>query len=259
MRVSSRVFWALFVAGVVPLAGCGSGHGGPDAGVDAGIDLEAYFGLQKGRCFEYTTAGTQQPTPDLGVVVEGIDTLQFPVPTWVVAYTTTSVVMRDYLAAKGNALVLYKREIFGGNTYIYDPPMQRLLAPLKPGSTQTASTQVTIRDGAGTITATKETHDLRVDVFDTASLHLPIGTDVEASKLNFAETAQADGGGVPLKRAEIRTFLKGDGTRTGTDGFVEINFNFNLNENLAPSDYKLQKVRDLGDDPTHATPPCGVP
>ena len=256
MRASVRTFWALFIVSALPLWGCGGGKGGADAGVDAGIDLESYFGLQVGRCFEYTTAGTAQPTPDLGVMVEKIDTVQFPVPTWVVAYTTTSVRMRDYLAADGNSLMLYKREIYGGNTYIYNPPQQRLVAPLKPGAAQQSSTQVTIRDGANTITASNETHDLRVDIFALSDLHLPLGVDVKASKVSFSETPN-------VKRAELRSFIAGDGTRTGTDGWVAINYNFELNEDLSPSSYTLQNVRDLGADPTHTADggmaaPCGI-
>jgi hypothetical protein len=237
------------------LGACGSGSSGPDAGADSGVPPEIYFSLQKGRCFEYTTADTVQSTPDLGVVVEETGNGSFAVPTSVISYNTGSIAMKDYVAFDGSAMMLYKREFMGGKSYIYDPPLMRLQAPLKPGSTQQASAKVTIRDATGSVLVSSEPHDLRVDVFDKADVKLPVGQTVSASKLAFTETVTATG--ASGARAEYRTFVPGDGSRTGADGFVTINFNFESDEGLSPLEYRLQKVRDLGDNPTQAIPPCG--
>jgi len=251
-----RALQTLAVALCIPclLAGCGGGDGKADAGVDAGAPPEEYFGLQKGRCFEYTTADIAQNAPDLGVVVEDLDTKQFAVPTYKTAYVIGGVVMYDYLAVDGDAVVLYKREFPGGKSYIYDPPLTRLTKPVFANTTQNASTQVTIRDGTGAVLV-KETHKLRVDVFGAADVALPIGKTVSATKLAFQETLED--GTTAAARSEFRTFLPGTGDRLGADGFVKIDFNFSLNEANANVVYKLQKVRDLGDSPTTATPRCG--
>lgn len=251
MRALHTLAFALCLP--VLLAGCGGGDGKADAGVDAGAPPEEYFGLQKGRCFEYTTADVAQAAPDLGVVVEEMDTKQFPVPTYKTAYIIGGVAMYDYLAIDGEAMVLYKREFPGGKSYIYDPPLKRLVKPVYPNTKQEDSTQVTIRDGTGAVLA-KETHKLRVDVFGAADVQLPIGKTVSATKLAFQETLED---GTAAGRSEFRTFLPGTGDRVGADGFVKIDFNFSLNESNANVIYKLQKVRDLGDSPTTATPPCG--
>lgn len=234
-------------------AGCGGGDSKADAGVDAG-NAEDYFGLQKGRCFEYTSADTAQPAPDLGVVVEEIDTKQFAVPTSVVSYVSGGVVMRDYVAFEAGALMLYKREFPGGKSYIYDPPQKRLAMPVLSNSKQESSTQVTIRDGMGAILANKETHQLRVDAFAQQDVTLPAGQKVSAVKLAFQETL-ADSS--PGARSEFRTFAPGTGDRAAVDGFVKLDFNFAIDESAANVVYKLQKVRDLGDNPKLASPPCG--
>ena len=251
MRVA-RLAIALLLGSPL-LAACGSGGSGPDAGADSGVAPEPYFSLQKGRCFEYTTADTVQPSPDLGVVVEEDANSQFAAPTHVVAYyTNNGLAMRDYLAFEGSALVLYKREI-GSKSYIYDPPLRRLQAPLKPNTTQQASAPVTIRD-LTTVLADKEPHDLKVDVYPK-DIALPVGKTLSGLKLVFTETVTATG--AAGARPEYRILFPGDGTRDRADGFVYINFNFEADESATLLEYKLQKVRDLGDNPKLATPRCG--
>ena len=65
---------ALAAAGSLSLAACGEDppqNDDGDAGTDPALsDLEAYFSLQKGRCFEYTLQDSKQPNADLGVAVE---------------------------------------------------------------------------------------------------------------------------------------------------------------------------------------------
>ncbi len=241
----------LVSATVLLLTACeGNNQTLPDAGPTGPVP-EDYFGLQLGRCFEYTTADQAQPDPDLGVVVESIDSAQFAVPTRVVAYTVSGMVrMRDYVAFDGESVVLYKRAFSGGKSYLYDPPMKRLTKPVKLDKRQEAKAKVTIYDGAGKPIVQGEEHALRVDVVEKA-LHLPIGKDVTGALLAFTETPS-------VGRTEYRVFLAGDGTRTAADGFVVLEYNFELDESLANQTYRLQKVRDLGDSPTTATPRCGM-
>lgn len=258
MRALPLLGLALLVPCALLSAGCGgsSSEVPPDAGLaDAGIAPELYFGLQKGRCFEYTTADTQQPFPDLGVMVEGVDSNQFAVPTLKVVYVSGGrVTMTDYVAFEGNALVLYKRSFSGGKEYLYDPPLKRLEMPVVPSSTLTAESQATVYSG-GVRLGEPQTHTLRVDVFGAAALHLPIGQEVTAPKIVFGEKVAQTGQAL---RTEVRAFLPGDGTRDAVDGFVMLKFNFELDESLREQEYRLQKVRDLGDDPTTAQTPCGA-
>ncbi|MGC4123219.1 MAG: LEA type 2 family protein [Myxococcales bacterium] len=113
------------------LAACGNP---PKAGPDAGLPPEQYFGLQKGRCFEYTTSDVAQTNPALGVVVERMDSTQFPVPTYEVTYRIGGgIAMLDYVAfGSDNSMLLYKRSFPGGKTYLYDPPLKRLAEPVVP-------------------------------------------------------------------------------------------------------------------------------
>ncbi|MBI5542951.1 MAG: hypothetical protein HY901_03625 [Deltaproteobacteria bacterium] len=246
----------LIPCALLPAGGCGGSDqpAGPDAGATE-QQMVDYFGLQTGRCFEYTSADTLQQSPDLGIVVESIDTKSFAVPTRVISYSTGGVAMRDYVAFQDNALVLYKREFPGGKSYIYDPPMKRLELPVLPSSVLNATSAVTIRDGAGRVLADKEAHSLRVDVYALADVALPIATTVSATKISFAETL-ADGN-TKAGRSEVRTFMPGTGDKASVDGLVRIDFNFNLDETSQNVVYKLQKIRDLGDNPATATPPCG--
>lgn len=232
------------------LSACGNP---PKAGPDAGLPPEQYFGLQVGRCFEYTTGDVAEASPALGVMVERMETVQFPVPTYEVTYRIGGgVAMQDYVAFDGDAMVLYKRTFPGGKTYIYDPPLKRLVEPVFGGDRVEASSEVRIRDGSGTLLAT-ETHDLTVDVFDTADVQLPIGKTVKANKIAFQEK-KADG--TAGMRSEYRTFAAGTGDRAGADGFVKIDFDFTIDGTGSNLVYKLQKVRDLGADAGVATP-CG--
>lgn len=258
MRALPLLGLALLVPCALLLAGgCGGPSEAPaDAGVaDAGVAPELYFGLQKGRCFEYTTADTQQTWPDLGVMVEGIDTNQFKVPTMKIVYVTGGrTAMTDFVAVDGNALVLHKRAFSGGKEYLYDPPLKRLEMPVVPSSTLNAESQATVYNG-GVKLGEPQRHTLRVDVFGAAAMHLPVGTEVNVPKVVFTEKVAASGQAL---RTEVRAFLPGDGTRAAADGFVMIKFNFELDENLAEQEYRLQKVRDLGDNPTQAETPCGA-
>ena len=232
------------------LAACGGGDSKPDAG--AVIPPEQYFGLQVGRCFEYTTADVAQATPDLGVVVEKMETVLFSVPTYEVLYRVSgAVLMKDYVAFEGNTMVLYKRVFAGGKEYLYDPPLKRLQQPVFANDRLESSSQVRIYQG--TLLAT-ETHHLRVDVFGASEVQLPMGKTVNATKIAFQEKLED---GTAAARPEYRTFVPGTGDQAAADGFVKIDFNFDADEAQDNLVYKLQKVRDLGADPSTANPPCG--
>ncbi|HEY3451031.1 MAG TPA: hypothetical protein VGK67_32035 [Myxococcales bacterium] len=235
------------------LAACGNNT--PKPGPDAGLPPEQYFGLQKGRCFEYTTGDVAETAPALGVMVERMDTTQFSVPTYEIAYRIGGgVAMLDYVAFdQDGAMLLYKRSFQGGKSYIYDPPLKRLLQPVFAGDRVESSSEVRIRDGSGALLAT-ETHNLTADIFDDSDVSLPIGKTVTANKIAFQEK-KADG--TAATRSEFRTFAAGLGDRSAADGFVKVEFDFTIDGTGGNLVYKLQKVRDLGEDPSTANPPCG--
>jgi hypothetical protein len=237
---------------LAPLLGCDDQTDDADAGVDAGVDLEAYTGLRKGRCLEYTSAAMAQPAPDLGIVVEELDETQFNTPTRKVVYRASgTLAMRDFVSFDGNVLKLHKREFPGGKSYLYSPPLALLEAPLAPGSKFESTGEASIRSGSGTVLADHESHTLRVDVFQPADLLLPMGPTVSASKLLYSETPS-------VNRVEVRSFVPGSGALEAAEGFVTMEYNFSLDEAQPKIAYKLQKIRDLGNDPGQANPPCGM-
>jgi len=230
----------------------------PPPGRDAGVEPVDYFGLQVGRCFEYTTGDVATTAPALGVMVERIDDVQFEVPTYEVAYRLSgAIAMYDYVAFDGQAMVLYKRSFPGGNSYIYDPPLKRLVQPVYAGDRVESSSEVRVRDGTGALLAT-QTHSFTADIFDDADVTLPIGETVTANKIAFQEK-KADGS--PATRSEFRTFAGGDGKDfLAADGFVRIEFDFTVGGTGGSVVYKLQKVRALRPErlPDGGTvPPCG--
>jgi hypothetical protein len=220
----------------------------PDAGL---ADPEAYFSLQKGRCFEYTSQDTKQLIPDLGVAVEETESKQTAVPTSVIVYRTAGIAMRDFVAIENDAIKLYKREFPGGKQFTFDPPVTLLEGPIKAGATITSQGVATIRDyGTGAILVNPpEQHTFRVDVFDPTDVQLPMGPMVNASRVSVIETP-AQGG------KEVRTFIPGTGDRAAAEGFVVIDFNFG-GEGTSSIIYKLQGIRELGADPSRAVPACG--
>ena len=233
------------------LAACGKDS--PAVPPDAGLaDPEAFFSLQLGRCFEYTTADTKQIIPSLGMAVEALDTKQTPVPTHAITYRTNAVAMMDYVAFDGSSLKLYKRNLIGGNSYSYDPPLTLLTGPIRPGTAIDSSGAASIRDVSGTLLFDPPPqYSLRANIFDTSTWPLPAGKSVSGNRVVWTETPSVD-------RDDVRVFVAGSGDRTALDGFVQIDFNFSLDKNQKPLTYKLQTVRDLGADPSTAVPQCGL-
>jgi hypothetical protein len=222
----------------------------PDAGVDAGVgDLEAYFSVQKGRCFEYTTTESKQPSADLGVAVEEIDTVQFPVATRVVRYRQGFVRMTDYLAIEGSELKLYKRDFFGGKSYKFTPPLTLLKAPIKGNDRLESSAKTQVRDSKGTLLEEKD-ETLRVDTFEATEVALPAKNPVKTSKVIYDFLPS-------LNRAETRSFITGAGNPADIEGWGSLEFNFDNDESQPRKVYKLQTVRDLGDDAKAKAQPCG--
>ena len=76
-----RALPALALGPLLPLlaAGCGDALGQADAG--APLATSDYFGLQIGRCFEYTSSDTAQMAPDLGIgdpaAIDGFVKMEF--------------------------------------------------------------------------------------------------------------------------------------------------------------------------------------
>lgn len=221
---------------------------------DAGVDMEAYFGLTVGRCYEYTTADSKQDTPSLGMLVEKIDTNQFPVPTYQIAYSTPSPAMQDMVAIDGQKLVLYKRNFPGGKSFIYDPPLTLMEAPIKPGARLTSTGNARIRDAAGTLLL-REDHSLQIDIFqpDPIPLQLPIGESVTGFKALYSETVTATG--AATGRREVRTLVPGTDATGAARGWVKVELNLSpTDETREPAIYKLQAVRDIASGST----PCGM-
>jgi hypothetical protein len=231
---------------LIPLAAlcaCGSSSGTPDAG-EAPIDLEAYFGLQEGRCFEYVAGDTAAAVPDLGVAVEEI--VEAPFKAHVIFYRQGSLAMKDFVGLEGSELKLYKREWPGNKSVLYTPPLTWMRAPLRAGTVVESSATAAIRDGAGNLTVDPPpTHTLRVDVFAPQATALPIGQSVDASPLIYTET--------PGGRHEVRAFFPGTGDPARVDGFVKIDLNFTPDDSAASTIYKLQGLRQLD-----GTVPCGM-
>ncbi len=243
---------ALAAGGFSSLAGCGEDpqpNTGDDAGTGPGVgDPEAYFSMQKGRCFEYTLQDSKQPIADLGVAVEEIDVNQFsqaaPEGTHVIRYRQGFLKMTDYVSfTDAGELKLHKREFSGGKSFIYRPAVTLLKAPVKGNDRIDSGEQVNVRDAAqGTEIALNEGFKLRVDTLDPTEQRLPIGETVQAYKAIFDETYATQ---TALKRSETRSFVPGDGNRAAAHGFVSIEFNFDADETQAKKVYRLQNVREL--------------
>ncbi|MFN7133569.1 MAG: hypothetical protein ACK4N5_15940 [Myxococcales bacterium] len=260
MRLSrfSALLGALALTAALPLGGCSEEpqNGGGDAGTDAGVgDLEAYFSLQKGRCFEYTLLDSRQATADLGVAVEEIDMNQFaqaaPQGTHVVRYRQGFPKMTDYVSftAEGE-LKLHKREYFGGKSFIYKPAVTLMRAPAKGNDTLTTGEKVDVRDSQGNVIAQGESYTRRYDTLDATELRLPIGETVSAYRYIYDETW---GSQAALERPETRAFVPGDGDRSKPHGFVTIEYNFENDETQPKKVYRLQNVREL----VQGGDPCG--
>ena len=243
---------ALALSGA-PLGGCGAPPKTPavDAGFDAGVgDLEAYFAIQKGRCFEYTTSDSKQAVADLGMAVEKLDTTQFPVQTHVMVYRQGFVRLTDYLAIDGANLVLYKRDFFGGKSVKFTPPVTVLRAPIKGGDKLETVTTAQVRDETGKILDEKEI-TVRVDVLDPVDLNTPVKNPIKASKVITTDPS--------LSRSETRAFVPGaGGALTDPEGSVTIEFNFEKDDSKSKVLYKLQNVRSLGTDEQARATPCGT-
>lgn len=250
LRTSALVF-ALAAIGFSSLTGCGGDppqNGETDAGVDAGVgDLEAYFSLQVGRCFEYTLQDSKQPIPDLGVAIEKIDTEQFkaeaPQGTYVVTYWQGFARMTDYVSlTEEGELKLHQRVFTGGKQFRYKPAITLLKAPIKGNDRIDSGEKVDVRVTAdGSPIAMGEGYSVRVDTLDPTELRLPIGQTVEAYKMIVDETFTTE---TALKRSETRSFVPGDGDRTAAHGFVTIEFNFEPDETQPKKVYRLQNVRE---------------
>jgi hypothetical protein len=242
---------ALCAAALLSIAGCGSDPDPPPP-TEEEIDMAAYFGLEVGRCYEYTTADVKQDVPALGVVVEKIDTVQFPVPTYVLAYGTPNRAMEDYVAFDGNELKLYKRSFPGGKESIYDPPLTLMKAPVVAGARLTSSG--TARVWAGGQQLSSDEHELVVSIFQPTELSLPIDLDVTGYKVSFEESATVDGSPQRRGRAEVRTIVPGLDAPNEAIGWVKIEMNFHpTDETRQPTIYKLQAVRTVGGE----APACG--
>lgn len=216
----------------------------PDAGLE---DPEAYFSLQKGRCFEYTLGDAKQVQPALGMAVEELDETTFAVPTYVVVYRTASIAMKDWVSVEDDALKLHKRYLLGeGKEILYTPPLTLLQAPIKAGAKVESKARTTIYE-SGSLVADEE-HSLRVDVFEPNTERLPFGTDVSSYAVNFDETPD-------IGRAEVRNFVPGTGDRAAPEGWVKISYNFGPDPSASPLVYKLQGIRELSEEPGSAW--CG--
>lgn len=228
-----RLLSALFAVSLSTACGEGGQPGPADGGIR---DYEAYFGLQQGRCFEYSLGEAKEAFPALGVAVEQLDETSFAVPTHVLSYRTSSLAMKDWVSIDGNRLKLHKRYFPGGKELLYRPAVTLLEAPPRGNSKLESTSEVAIYEGGELLSNGQ--HTLRVDLFEPRAEPLPFGVTVTGHAVNFDEEPSTG-------RSELRFFVPGTEERSAPAGWVKISFNFSLDEAASARGYSLQGVREL--------------
>lgn len=254
MRAFRPLSFALVALAALGLAACGSDpQTTPDAG-EPQVDVVKYFGLQVGRCYEYTTKDTVQTSTDLAVVTTRTVS-DYKTTVYEVHYRDGSGgdSMIDLFSVSGNNLLLHNRRFANGSSYEYDPAIIFAHAPAAAGDRVDSSGTCAIHDNDGVLKPDPpETHTMRVDVVAAPGTRVPASaTPIDAVMFAFNED--------PLRgpKAEVRTLVPGSDDTTAITGWLTLENNFTSDENHNRTIFKLQKIRDLGTDPLQIGK-CGV-